>query len=150
MVTGAHGSIKTILEPGLTDPWIGQRRVKTCQGVDIDIGSSYYLRSVHGGCSHRGRVFGTRATNWKETMAVPIKPEEPRKIDSLRPWRRSFSGTELFRQLARHGGSAGTAAFDPAAILPYHKHGFSEAIALLSGAAQVAVEGRSCQLEPLY
>jgi len=47
---------------------------------------------------------------------------------------------------AARGFSTGTATISPAAVLPYHTHAFSEAITLLSGLAQVAVEGRCYQL----
>jgi quercetin dioxygenase-like cupin family protein len=46
------------------------------------------------------------------------------------------------------GFSTGTATLDPRAVLLYHTHAFSEAITLLSGAAQVAVEGRCYELRP--
>jgi putative monooxygenase len=44
------------------------------------------------------------------------------------------------------GFSTGTATFAPGAVLAYHTHTFSETITLLSGVAQVMVEGRSYQL----
>jgi len=47
---------------------------------------------------------------------------------------------------AARGFSTGTATISPAAVLPYHTHAFSEAITLLSGLAQVAVEGRCYKL----
>src|SRR6266496_324325 len=40
------------------------------------------------------------------------------------------------------GFSTFTASFDVGSRLQYHSHGFSEAIVVLSGMAQVAVEGR--------
>src|SRR5438132_1317378 len=44
------------------------------------------------------------------------------------------------------GFSTGTAAFEPHAVLPYHTHPFSEAITILLGEAQVAVDGRAYHL----
>jgi quercetin dioxygenase-like cupin family protein len=48
---------------------------------------------------------------------------------------------------AARGFSTGTVTIGPAAVFPYHKHAFCESITLLSGAAQVRVEGRSYRLE---
>jgi quercetin dioxygenase-like cupin family protein len=45
--------------------------------------------------------------------------------------------------------STGTATFAPAERLPYHKHGFSEAVTILQGEAVFEVEGRSYLLRPL-
>jgi quercetin dioxygenase-like cupin family protein len=45
------------------------------------------------------------------------------------------------------GFSTGTATFEPVAVLPCHKHSFSEAIVILSGSACAIVEGRSYRLE---
>ena len=58
-------------------------------------------------------------------------------------WLREFASKNC-------GASAFTtcsATFDPAAVLPYHKHSFSEAIVVLSGQARIDVEGRSYLLE---
>lgn len=46
------------------------------------------------------------------------------------------------------GFSTGTATFEQGAVLPCHKHSFSEAIVILSGTANAIVEGRSYRLEP--
>jgi quercetin dioxygenase-like cupin family protein len=46
------------------------------------------------------------------------------------------------------GFSTGTVTISPAVVFPCHKHAFCECITLLSGAAQVRVEGRSYRLEP--
>lgn len=48
---------------------------------------------------------------------------------------------------AARGFSTGTVTIAPAAVFPYHKHAFCECITLLSGGAQVRVEGRSYRLE---
>lgn len=45
--------------------------------------------------------------------------------------------------------STGTATFAPAARLPYHTHGFSEAVTVLEGEALFAVAERSYRLRPL-
>ncbi len=44
------------------------------------------------------------------------------------------------------GFSTGTATFEPEAVLPYHLHGCSEAITVLSGEALVVVAGRGYRL----
>jgi quercetin dioxygenase-like cupin family protein len=49
---------------------------------------------------------------------------------------------------AARGFSTGTAGLEPGAVLPYHIHRFSEAITILQGEAEVAVEGRAYQLKP--
>ncbi len=46
------------------------------------------------------------------------------------------------------GISTGTAMFAPLARLPYHEHEFSEAVVVLDGEAQFAVEGRCYRLRP--
>ena len=52
------------------------------------------------------------------------------------------------RACGASGFSTGTAAFEQGAVLPCHKHNFSEAIIILSGTARAIVEGRSYRLEP--
>ena len=44
--------------------------------------------------------------------------------------------------------STGTATFSPGAVLPYHVHPFGEAITIISGVAQISVEGRMYRLNP--
>src|SRR5277367_5073910 len=44
--------------------------------------------------------------------------------------------------------STGIATFMPGAYLPYHAHGFSEAVTVLEGHARVLVEGRAYHLNP--
>src|ERR1700735_5547899 len=44
--------------------------------------------------------------------------------------------------------STGTARFQPGAQLPYHVHGFSEAVTVIEGKARVLIEGRSYRLGP--
>lgn len=46
------------------------------------------------------------------------------------------------------GFSTGTATFQPGGSLPYHVHGFSEAVTVIEGCARVLVEGRSYRLGP--
>lgn len=88
-------------------------------------------------------------------MPITTKQQEPWRESirlgnsdavSLGPgvWLREFVSSAC----AAQGFSTGTATFDPGAVLPYHKHTFSETITILSGVAQVAVEGRSYQLKP--
>ncbi len=50
--------------------------------------------------------------------------------------------------LGARGLTTALARFQPGARLPYHTHPFSEAIVVLSGLAQIAVEGRRYQLQP--
>jgi quercetin dioxygenase-like cupin family protein len=42
--------------------------------------------------------------------------------------------------------STGTATFQPGGCLPYHVHGFSEAVTVIEGSARVLVEGRAYRL----
>lgn len=44
------------------------------------------------------------------------------------------------------GFSTGIAKFKPGAHLPYHAHGFSEAVTILEGRARILVEGRAYRL----
>jgi len=44
--------------------------------------------------------------------------------------------------------STGVARFKPSARLPYHAHGFSEAVTIIEGRARVLVEGRAYSLAP--
>jgi putative monooxygenase len=46
------------------------------------------------------------------------------------------------------GFSTGTATFQPGTHLPYHIHGFSEAVTVLEGCARVLIEGRAYRLHP--
>jgi quercetin dioxygenase-like cupin family protein len=59
-------------------------------------------------------------------------------------WIREFASSSC----GALGFSTGTATLEPCGVLQYHRHGFSEAIVILSGVARVAVEGRSYHLEP--
>jgi len=52
----------------------------------MEIGSSYYLRSVHSGIRGRGRVFGKGNNSWKEPMAVPPKQERETGESESRTW----------------------------------------------------------------
>jgi quercetin dioxygenase-like cupin family protein len=47
------------------------------------------------------------------------------------------------------GFSTGIVSFAPGALLPYHRHPISEAIIVLTGTCQIAVEGRRYLLQPL-
>src|ERR1700677_2574569 len=44
--------------------------------------------------------------------------------------------------------STGTATFQPGGCLPYHVHGFSEAVTVIEGSARVLIEGRAYRLGP--
>jgi quercetin dioxygenase-like cupin family protein len=46
------------------------------------------------------------------------------------------------------GFSTGLAKFQPRAVLPYHRHGFSEAVTIVEGRARIMAEGRSYLLTP--
>jgi quercetin dioxygenase-like cupin family protein len=88
-------------------------------------------------------------------MPITTKQEEARR-EAIRPgscdavclgpgpWLREFVSSAC----AAKGFSTGTATFDPSAVLPYHKHTFTETITILGGVAQVVVEGRSYHLAP--
>jgi len=43
--------------------------------------------------------------------------------------------------------STGIARFKPGSLLPYHTHGFSEAVTVVQGQARVLIEGRAYRLE---
>lgn len=99
-----------------------------------------------------------RIDGWREernsSMTIEPSKKDPR-VESIRPATGeavSLGSGLLFRDLvsgacAAKGFSTGTTTFEPGAVLPYHHHAFCEAITLLSGGAQVAVEGRSYRLE---
>jgi quercetin dioxygenase-like cupin family protein len=57
---------------------------------------------------------------------------------------RSFASAEC----GAKGISTAAAVFGPGAQLPYHKHGFSEAVTILEGQATFSVEGRRYCLRP--
>ena len=61
-------------------------------------------------------------------------------------------GVDLHTFVSRACGasafSTGTATFQPGGSLPYHFHGFSEAVTVIEGSARVLVEGRSYRLGP--
>jgi quercetin dioxygenase-like cupin family protein len=88
-------------------------------------------------------------------MAIEKQTKDPR-VESIRPgngeavslgrglWFREF----VSQACAAEGFSTGTTTFSPGALARYHKHAFSEAITILSGGAQVRIEGRSYLLEP--
>ena len=89
-------------------------------------------------------------------MAIETQGVDQTRAESIRPgngeasslgvgvWIREF----VSRPCGALGFSTGTATVEPGGVLRYHKHAFSEAITILSGAARVAVEGRSYCLEP--
>src|SRR5262245_18204442 len=51
-------------------------------------------------------------------------------------------------ELGARGLSTGTATLNPRAVLPYHVHPCSEAVTVLSGRAEVEIEGRRYHLTP--
>lgn len=81
-------------------------------------------------------------------------PELRERIASGRcaPLPVGLRGIELREFVSRECGatafSTGTATFKPESELPYHTHGFSEVVVILSGEAIVAVEGRTYRLTP--
>lgn len=62
------------------------------------------------------------------------------------------SGVDLFTFVSNACGatgfSTGLANFKPGALLPYHRHRFSEAVTIVKGMARITVEGRSYLLGP--
>jgi putative monooxygenase len=60
---------------------------------------------------------------------------------------------ELRQFVSQHcharGLSTGTATFPPGSSLPYHMHSCGEAITVLKGEAEIAVEGRKYRMRPL-
>ena len=62
-------------------------------------------------------------------------------------------GVSFAQQLGPHDGmpnlTAGVVTFKPGAVLPYHRHLFTECITLLAGRAMMEVEGRMYRLDPL-
>jgi quercetin dioxygenase-like cupin family protein len=54
--------------------------------------------------------------------------------------------TYVSEACAATGFSTGIAKFKPGAHLPYHAHGFSEAVTVLEGRARILVEGRAYRL----
>ncbi len=89
-------------------------------------------------------------------MAIETKGRGAARAESIHPGGAkpsSLGGGVWIREFASGacgavGFSTGTATLEPGAILPYHKHSFSEVITILSGAANAAVEGRSYLLQP--
>ena len=87
-------------------------------------------------------------------MTIERSKNDPR-VESIRPASgegASLGSGILFREIvgsacAAKGFSTGTTRFQPGAFLPYHRHAFCEAITLLRGGVQVAVEGRTYRLE---
>jgi quercetin dioxygenase-like cupin family protein len=53
------------------------------------------------------------------------------------------------QEIGATGFSTGIATFRPGARMPYHFHGFSEAVTVLEGLAHVILEGRSYRVSPL-
>jgi putative monooxygenase len=88
-------------------------------------------------------------------MAIEKQTKDPR-VESIRPGNGeavSLGHGLWFREFVSHacaaeGFSTGTTTFNPGALARYHKHAFSEAITILSGGAQVRIEGRSYLLKP--
>jgi quercetin dioxygenase-like cupin family protein len=64
----------------------------------------------------------------------------------------SPTGVDLYTFVSQacgaNGFSTGIAKFKPRAFLPYHAHGFSEAVTILEGRARVLIEGREYHLNP--
>jgi quercetin dioxygenase-like cupin family protein len=89
-------------------------------------------------------------------MATARHEEKELRRESIRPGQGepvSLAAGVALREFVSQacqarGFSTGTATLEPGAVLPYHTHSFSEAITLLQGVAQVAVEGRTYQLQP--
>jgi putative monooxygenase len=90
-------------------------------------------------------------------MAIENQSPEQARVESIRAGNgeRNSLGVGVWIREFVSGGcgavgfSTGTAMLDSGAVLAYHKHGFSEAITILSGQAQVEVEGRAYCLETL-
>lgn len=89
-------------------------------------------------------------------MVIEIRAAHRSRTESIHPggakasclsagvWIREFASGAC----GAVGFSTGTATLEPGAVLPYHKHGFSEVITILSGTAGAAAEGRSYILGP--
>jgi quercetin dioxygenase-like cupin family protein len=56
--------------------------------------------------------------------------------------------TFVSQRVGATGFSTGLARFRPGAYLPYHFHGFSEAITVVEGRARILIEGRAYSLGP--
>ena len=87
-------------------------------------------------------------------MAEISLSREPRiALGSCTPILQLAPGVELREFVSASCGakglSSGTAIFEPGAELPYHLHPFSEAVTVVSGEAEVRVEGRPCYLSQL-
>src|SRR4051794_19734927 len=84
-----------------------------------------------------------------------LRIAHPRRSEAIRPG----TGDEVviatgvsFREFAgkacgANGFTTGKTNFSPRSALPYHKHDVSEAVVVLSGTAQVTVEGREYLLQ---
>ena len=84
-------------------------------------------------------------------MVIETQSAGAAQTESIRPGNRAASSLGAGVWLREFvsgacgalGFSTGTATLESGAVLPYHKHGFSEVITILSGTARSAAEGRS-------
>ena len=91
-------------------------------------------------------------TTQTNKTAFPVELRERIVSGQCAPLPIPLRGIEMREFVSRECGatafSTGTATFQPKSELPYHTHRCSEVIAILSGEAAVAVEGRTYRLTP--
>jgi quercetin dioxygenase-like cupin family protein len=88
-------------------------------------------------------------------LAATLNPAEHSRMESMHSARREGDSPApglVLREFVSHhcgarGFSTGTATLDPGAVLPRHRHPFSEVVVVLSGTAEIEAEERCYRLQ---
>ncbi len=144
------------------------RREQGFSLLGLGLDGSLLLRSLHTMLAAQGRDRKIRAGFTLENDPAALAAEVPAKCapPELRPDRDEVMnergrgpqlevapGVAFDIMVGAHNQArnltTGLVTFQPGAQLPYHKHGFAEAITLLQGRALAEVEGRRYEIGPL-
>ena len=141
---------------------LGERRTQGFSMLSLGIDGGLLLRSLHDALTAVGRdrtiVPSLAAPRSPMPLARPpesMRPDRPEVMNAVGSGRRIEIGPGVsFECLVGAHNHArrlttGIVTFAPGAELPYHFHPFSESITLLSGTAEVSVEGRMYRLQNL-
>jgi 2-keto-3-deoxy-L-rhamnonate aldolase RhmA/quercetin dioxygenase-like cupin family protein len=146
-----------------------ERREQGFSMLGLGTDAGLLLRSLHDALGSAGRdckmttgLDECRPVRESNTAAAPLK----RPPESMRPDRAELivavgsgpkieiaNGVNFECLVGKHCQAqrltTGIVTFNPRAELPYHTHTFAESVTLLKGEAEICIEGRRYELEPL-
>ena len=151
-----------------SDENLEMRREQGFTAIGVGIDAGLLLRSLTTTLGALGRSATIRPTfvpENKPELAARVPPLARPPAD-MRPQRAEVMnpvgsgprvqiepGVEFEAQVGAHNQAknltTGLVTFSPGAVLSYHTHTFTESVTLLSGSADIEIEGRRYVLEPL-